>query len=60
MVDKGLIFRPQDEIVLEAFADADFAGLWNSEDPQDPTCVKSRTGYLICLGNVPVVWKSKL
>ena len=59
-VEKGLIFRPQDEIVLEAFADADFAGLWNSEDPQDPTCVKSRTGYLIRLGKVPVVWKSKL
>ena len=58
--DKGLIFRPQDEVVLEAFADADFAGLWNSEDPQDPSCVKSRTGYLIRLGCVPVVWKSKL
>ena len=59
-VDKGLVFRPQDEIVLEAFADADFAGLWNVEDAQDPTCVKSRTGYLIRLGKVPVVWKSKL
>ena len=58
--DRGLIFRPQDEVVLEAFADADFAGLWNSEDPQDPSCVKSRTGYLIRLGCVPVVWKSKL
>ena len=34
---KGLIFCPQDEIVSEAFADADFAGLWNVEDPQDPT-----------------------
>ena len=43
--------------MLEAFADADFAGLGNVEEPQDPTCVKSRTGYLICLGKVPVVWK---
>ena len=59
-IDKGLIFRLQDEIVLEAFADADFAGLWNVEDAQDPTCVKSRTGYLIRLGKVPVIWKSKL
>ena len=35
--------------------------LWNVEDPEDPTCcVKSRTSYVIRLGNVPVVWKSKL
>jgi len=54
-MDKGLIFCPQDEIVFEAFANADFAGLWNVEDPQDPACVKSRTGYLNQLGKVPVV-----
>jgi len=60
MIGKGLIFCPQDEIVLEAFADADFAGLWNVEDLQDPTSVKSRTGHLIQLGKVLVVWKSKL
>ena len=27
----------------------------NVEDAQDPTCVKSRTGYLIQLGKVPVI-----
>ena len=58
--DKGLMFAPREDIVLEDFADADFAGLWNVEDPQNPTCVKSRTGYLIQLGGSPVVWKSKL
>ena len=58
--EKGLLFAPRKDIVLEAFADADFAGLWNVEDPQDPTCAKSRTGYVIQLGGAPVVWKSKL
>ena len=58
--EKGLLFAPRKDIVLEAYADADFAGLWNVEDPQDPTCAKSRTGYVIQLGGAPVVWKSKL
>ena len=58
--ERGLLFEPREDIVLEAYADVDFAGLWNVEDPQDPTCVKSRTGYIIQLGGAPVVRKSKL
>ncbi|KAI2505066.1 hypothetical protein MHU86_9342 [Fragilaria crotonensis] len=38
----------------------DFAGLWGFEDPQDPTCVKSRTGYVLCLAGCPIIWASKL
>ena len=48
--EKGLLFAPNEDIVLEANAAVDFAGLWNVEDPQDPTCVKSRTGYVFQLG----------
>ena len=40
--------------------DADFAGLWGHEDPEDPVSVRSRTGYVICLGGAPIVWGSKL
>ena len=58
--NKGLLFTPSDELSLELHADADWAGLWNSELPDDPTCVKSRTGYLITLCGVPVTWSSKL
>ena len=47
-------------MTLDCFCDADFAGLWNHDDANDPSCVKSRTGYLITLGNNPVVWASKL
>ncbi len=45
---------------LDCWVDADFAGLWTYEDVQDPTCVRSRTGYIIKLGNTPVVWASRL
>lgn len=45
---------------IECYADADFAGLWPHEDKHDPRCVKSRTGFAICLAGCPVIWGSKL
>jgi hypothetical protein len=59
-MDKGLEFKPTTAMELDLYVDADFAGLWNHEDDQDPVCVKSRTGYLITLGSCPVTWVSKL
>jgi hypothetical protein len=60
--NRGLIFKPAltDEFLIDCYVDADFAGLWGYEDPQDPSCVKSRTGYVICIMVCPVVWVSKL
>lgn len=58
--DKGLYFGSKTDFQLEAYADADFAGLWGIEEPQDPTSVKSRSGYLIRLGGCPIIWRSKL
>jgi len=49
-----------EEMRLDCYVDADYAGLWRHEDDQDPVCVKSRTGYVITLGNTPVTWSSKL
>jgi hypothetical protein len=45
---------------LDLYVDADFAGLYRHEPDQDPTSVKSRTGYVITLGSCPVTWCSKL
>ena len=42
------------------YADADFDGLFTKEDAEDPTSVRSRAGWIITLGDVPVTWKSKL
>lgn len=55
-----MILRPSDDLTLDLFADADFAGLWNAEDANDPTCVRSRTGYVLMLGRAPLLWSSKL
>jgi hypothetical protein len=62
--NKGLILHPihsnDGEFKIDCYVDADFAGLWGYEDTQDPSCVKSRTGYVIFLNDCPVVWSSKL
>ena len=59
-MDKGLILEPSDDLSIDCYPDADFAGLWGHEHPQDPHCVKSRTGYVITLAGCPVLWVSKL
>jgi hypothetical protein len=58
--DQGLILRPTGVLDIDVYCDADFAGLWSYEDSLDPSCVKSRTGFVICLSNCPVIWTSKL
>ena len=45
---------------VDAYPDADFAGLYGYEDNMDPTSVKSRTGFVISVASCPVLWKSKL
>ena len=53
--DQGMILTPSKEcLAVDCYVDADFAGQWNSEDPQDPLCVKSRTGYVLMVADCPV------
>lgn len=59
-LDKGLILTPTTTLDIDCYPDADFAGLYGAECPQDPHCAKSRTGFVILVANCPVVWKSKL
>jgi hypothetical protein len=58
--DRGLILDPTADLNIEMYVDADFAGLWGREDPKDPVCVRSRTGFIICIAKCPVLWVSKL
>lgn len=58
--DRGLIIRPTKQMNLDCYVDADFCGVFNMEDGHDPRSVRSRTGFVITLGDVPVLWKSKL
>jgi hypothetical protein len=58
MLDKGLILTPSCSLKIDCYPDADFAGLWTHDDKQDPHCVQSCTGYIICLADCPVLWKA--
>ena len=58
--ERGLIISPREDINIDCYCDADFAGLWSYEDKQDPNCVKSRTGFVICVGGSPILWASRL
>ena len=60
--DMGIILDPKNatSLHIDAYPDADFAGLYGYEDTTDPVCVRSRTGYIIAVSNCPVVVYSSL
>ncbi len=51
-LDKCLILRPSDDLKIDCYPDADFAGLWNRNNKNDPHC--------FCVSNYPVLWTNKL
>ena len=57
--DKGLVFKPNQELALDCYVDADFADLWKAEKEEDPVCVKLRTGYVLMLGGCPLTCTSR-
>ena len=58
--DKGMYLTPLNDLTINYFVDADFAGLWNVEDDQNPLCVKSQSGILLTFMGCPIHWLSKL
>eukprot|EP00956_Cyclotella_meneghiniana_P001084 scaffold1265_cov38-Cyclotella_meneghiniana.AAC.11 len=59
-LDKGLILSPSGTLKVDAYPDADFAGLYGYESNSDPACAKSCTRFLITVSDCPMVWVSKL
>eukprot|EP00957_Ditylum_brightwellii_P009338 706639-Ditylum_brightwellii.AAC.1 len=45
---------------IDCFVNADFAGLWASEVPDNPNCARSCTGLVITLCNCLIIWATKL
>ncbi len=45
---------------IDAYPDASFAGMYGYEHHDNPSGVKSWTGYVINVANCPVMWQSKL
>ena len=58
--DRGTIMKPDGTLALNCWSDADFAGLYNVDPPQEVSSAKSRMGYIIKLGGCVVVSKSQL
>jgi hypothetical protein len=59
-MDFGMTVHPTGTLDLETYVDADFAGLHGRDPEYSTTSAKSRTGYLVSLGNCPIIWKSHL
>ena len=45
--ENSLVFNPSKKLVVDCYADADFAGLWGHEYTQDPIYARSRTGFVV-------------
>ena len=58
--DKGTIFKRPDNFNIKCYVDADFAGLFNQDPPEDSSSARSRTGYIISMGDCYLVSKSQL
>jgi len=58
--DRGMRYQVDKDKGLEVYVDADFAGGWSAADSSNANNVLSRTGFVICYANCPVVWCSKL
>ena len=56
----GLVGDGPDASRLQQYADADFAGMFNPDEGEDPVSVKSRTGWIMALKNVPITWSRKI
>jgi hypothetical protein len=58
-LDEGIILKPdRHNPAMDLHVDADLAGSWNINDPEDPNGAKSRTGFLLTFAEVPLLWKS--
>ena len=59
--DRGLIMRPDHTKSLEVHVDADFAGNWDRKlGGLDKDTARSRHGYIISYGGIPISYKSQL
>ncbi len=57
---RGMVNNPMRELTIDAYPDADFAGMYGHEKPTDPVCAKSCSQFVIVFAGVPVLWQSKL
>ena len=58
--NQGTIYTRPTSLSIDCYVDADFAGLYGTEKPEDPISAKSRTGYILSIGGCYLFCKSQL
>jgi hypothetical protein len=59
--DHGMVMKSSCNVCnIDAYPDADFAGMYGHEDHTDPACAKNHTGFIITFTECPMFWQSKL
>ena len=58
--DNGLVLITSKKLVVDCYADADFARLWGHKNYQGRLCAKNRYRFVVISPNFPMLWVSKL
>jgi hypothetical protein len=58
--ERGIIYKVDKSKGIEVYFDADFVGGWRDADADNAENFLSKTGFVICYANCPLVWCSKL
>ena len=58
--DQGTLYCRPTNLSVDCYVDADFAGLYGTENPDDPISAKSRSGYILSIGGCYLFCKSQL
>jgi hypothetical protein len=58
--ERGIIYKVDRSKGIKVYVDADFVGGWSSADAKNADNILSRTGFIICYANCPIIWCSKL
>ena len=55
--NNSLVINPSNKMVVDFYADADFAGLWGHEKPQEPIYARSITGCVVTFAGVKTTYR---
>ena len=53
------MLKPDAESSVDCCVDADFCELWGTESPNEVTCARSRTGFVVAFASCPSLWVSE-
>ena len=58
--DRGMVMNPSSDVCkIDAYPDADFAGMYGHEEHTDPACTKSWTRLVITFADCPLAIQAR-